>query len=70
MRDFCFCNVWAEVRGDNVHGECILIDVSGQVSYWGEFRFHEVYDLSQHCVVTVIVASEVSCHTAVVENMQ
>ena len=36
----------------------------------GEFRFHKVYNLLQHCIVTVVVAAEVSCHTAVVENMQ
>ena len=48
----------------------IIINVSSQVSCWGEFRFHEVFDLLQHCIVTVVVASEVSCHTAVVENMQ
>jgi len=42
----------------------------GQVSCWGEFRFHKVYNLLQHCIVTVVVAVEVSCHTAVVENMQ
>ena len=58
-------NVWAKVCGDNVCGECMVIDVS-QVSCWGEFRFHKVYSLyslSQNCIVTVVIASEVSCHT-------
>ena len=53
-----------------MRGECILVDVGGQVSRWGEFRLDKLNNLLQHCIMTVVIASEVSCHTAVVENMQ
>ena len=62
-------NVWAELCEVNVYGECILVDVSGQVSRWGEFQLDKLNDLSQHCTMMVVIASKVSCHTAVVENM-
>ena len=60
--------VWAEIRGDNVFGECILVHVAVRLVVGGEGGL--VQDHSQHCIMAVVVASEVSCHTAVVENMQ
>ena len=42
----------------------------GQVSFWGEFRLDKLNDLSQNCIMMVVIESQVSCHTAVVENMQ
>ena len=48
----------------------MFIDVGSQVSRWGEFRLDKLNDLSQHYIMTVVIASEVSCHPAVVENMQ